>query len=140
MQFSTQIHSDSSPFKPAINPSHIINMAQHDSKIKLKTIAQRLEINQSRKNPYLLKRRPSSNLLTLLLGSWSKEFRSSKRRLPFLPLSFSLSSHSLSLSFFSFLPFSPFHSSLSFLSFLSSLSVLLSTCCDLPLFIHTSNP
>ena len=103
MQFSTQIHSGSSPFKPDINPSHAINMAQHGSKIKLKTISQRLKVNQSRKNPYLLKRRPSSNLLTLLLGPRSSD----RRNADFL--------FSLFLSPFILLP-SLFLSSFSFIS------------------------
>ena len=135
MQFSTQICSGSIPFKPATNMSYSINMAQHGSKINPKTIARRLEVNQSKKNPYLLKRRPSSNFRTLLLGP-----RSSDRR----NANFLFSLFLLLPSFFSF-PLSffllfPSFLSLSFFSFLSFLSVLLSTYCDLPLLIHTSNP
>ena len=137
MKFSTQIRSGSSPFKPATNLSHAINTAQHNSKINPKTIAQRLEVNQSRKNPYLLKR--SSLVESMDFTPWSNEFRPSERRLSFLPLSLSFSSPSLFLSFFSFLPFSnflflfPFFLSFLFSPFCSPLVVS-------PLFITLQTP
>ena len=102
------------PFKPATNPSHTINMAQHGSKINPKTIAQRLEVNKSRKNPYLLKHSPSSNLRTLLLGStsserWNAKVLRKKLSTSFLFLSFfSFYFPFLLFSFFSYFPFLSF--------------------------------
>ena len=63
-----------------------------------------IERNQGRKNPYLLEHSPRRYTN---FTSWSDEFRPSKHRFPFLLLSLSFSSPSLSI----------FFSSLSFLSF-----------------------
>ena len=115
MQFFNPNSLWKQPFKPATNPSHTINMAQHGSKIGPKTIAQRLEINQSRKNPYLLKCSRSSNLQTILLGStssdcWNVNILRKKPPASFLFLSlFSFFFLFFLFSFFFLLsPFSPF--------------------------------
>ena len=95
--------------------------------------AQRLEINQSKKNPYLLKRSPSSNLRTLLLGptrSYCRNANESRKK----------PSASLFLFFFpSFLSFLSFFSPFTFSLFLSSLLLLPSTIWLLtPLFYTNS--
>ena len=132
MQFFNPNLLQKQPFKPNTNMSHTINLAQQDSKINPKTIAQRLKVNQSMKNLCLLKRSPLSNLRTLFLGPTSSDRRNADFLFslflsPFLHLS------SLFLSSLSFL-------SLPFLFSLSFLFILLSTGCEPPYLYTLQTP
>ena len=124
------------PFRPATTPcplrpqngsySNLYHKTCHKhgttwSQNHTKTIAQMIERNQGRKNPYLLEHSPRRYTN---FTSWSDEFRPLEHRFPFLLLSLSLSSPSLSI-FFSSLSFLSFPHLFFFLSFPSCCSLLL---------------
>ena len=84
------------------------------------------------KNPYLLKRSPSSNLRTLLLGPTSSDRRNANELRKKPPTSFLFLSF-FSLSFLFSFPFLSFHPFL--FSFPLCCSYSLRIGCELPLFI-----